>query len=119
MAKDKYRECTKCKTVHIIHRSFKDRCPTCFRCGGTFFVNALSAKVSDRLCPIYCDWNLQHSVDIAAEKISEFILSRHAKEINSEVVDNIKQYLVFAANSSRRDFAFSKEGFEKFSKPIK
>ena len=119
MIKEKYRMCTKCNTIHIIHRNFKDRCPTCFRCGGTLFSNAdIKNDLQNGHYPIYCDWNLQHKVDEAAEKVSEFIISRHSVEIDKEILNDLKQFLVFAANSSRRDFAFSREAYEKFSSPL-
>lgn len=118
MAKERHRECTNCKTVHIIHRNFKDRSPTCYKCGGSSFTNVDNPKQIKGKCPIFCDWNLQHDVDNAAERVAEFIISRYKEKADPDMLSDFKQYLVLAANSSRRDFAFF-EGFDKFSKPYK
>lgn len=117
MAKERYKSCTDCKTIHFIHRSFKDRSPTCFVCGGSSFENSTNSSKTKN-CPIYCDWNLQHRVDEAADKIAEYIISKHCEKIDPTLLEDFRHYLVYAANSSRRDFAFSKDGFEKFTSPI-
>ena len=115
MAKEKYKTCMGCNTLHLVHQNFRDKHPTCFKCGGDIFEmysgNPSKEIQSQGHRPIYCDWGLQHDVDQTAEIIAAFLLKRHGKEITPDMLADVKQYLIFAANSTRRSFASARDTY--------
>ena len=117
MAKEKYKICKNCETLHLVHPNFRDRRPTCFRCGKDgfdMFKGNPANKINDQnnYRPIYCDWNLQHRVEQTAENIASFVINRYGdKKVNPDLLADLKQYLVFAANSTRKGFSLAKDTY--------
>lgn len=118
MAKEKYKACRGCDTLHLVHPNFRDKRPTCFKCGRDQFEmysGNPSKQIQDQKNerPIYCDWNLQHQVDQTADNIASFLAKRYGKNVDlaPELLSDVKQYLIFAANSTRRSFAAAKDTY--------
>ena len=110
MAKDRFKQCTNCETLHIICPNYKDRRPSCFKCGKWTFVTYKGnvgpmLQKQDNIKHIFCDWSIQHKIEQSAEAIVSRITQNNSGKIDNDVLDDLKSYLVVAANMNRQNFA--------------
>lgn len=109
MAKDRFKQCTNCETLHIICPNYKDYKPSCFKCGRHGFVTFKGnagplLQKQKNIKHIFCDWNIQHKIEQSAEAIVARI-TKNSGEIDIGVLDDFKSYIIIAANMNRINFA--------------
>jgi len=114
---EKFKVCDNCGMLHILHRSYRDKRPTCYGCGTTNFSDPANGVIENKRkkqnghTPIFCDWDVQHVVDTAASDILEYIEDKNKDNLSPEIKDDLKQYFVVAVNNSRKSFINSLDTF--------
>lgn len=121
--KEKYKVCTNCNKIHIMHHTFKDKTANCYFCGGAFFKDFngnLNEAIEDQknFTPIFCDWQQQFIIDKSSEDLVEYLEQKNKIQLDSKFKDDLKSYFVMAANSNRTNFINSVEALTKGERSI-
>jgi hypothetical protein len=100
-----YVKCNKCNFFHFVDPDITDKRPTCKRCGNekfSFKLNKKELAAARKMKPtLFCDWNLQETLEELALNISKEITSKYS---GMELKHAIQDLFLSCINSNRSTF---------------